>query len=214
MTNQTLDFEQQKAQLERVWQIGEKNGFPTPEYLKVYEMVLLELKQVIWPDLTVYGIANALADWIKTKNQTYLDLAISACDEVGISPTTTIQKQSAIAAKRRLAGEVIGSSKSVLNAKRKSSCYVLMIRLIYVGATTREAARKAQLWAKQRWPNERPPKASTLEKGYEVDIKKDGVDIGFYKSWDNSLSQENKASLKRERELLQEIDEGEAGERR
>lgn len=213
MSENNPSFEQQKAQLEREWAIADSIDLPVPDYMKVYEMVLLELKQVIWSDLTVYGIASALADWKKTRNQTYLDLAIIGCEEAGISPTETIQKESALAAKRRLEGGVAESPIKILNAKRNHACYMLMMRLIYVGATLAEASRKAQWWAKKKWPDDRLCKASTLERGYTDNIKQSGIQKKYHASWNKSMSKENEEALKKERSTLQEVDAHEAGVR-
>jgi hypothetical protein len=184
------ELERWRNQLFEEWRIGEKSGLPTPEYLKIYELVLLEMRYRA-DNETSTAIANAAAKWVESRNPSYLDFAIVACAEKRIEPPLSLLDQIAIAAKHRIDGT--GNPGNPAKAKKqyaKNSVYVFIANLIHSGNTLEHACMKGAIWYVARYPKLKPILASTLEKYYVKEWRSkrsDGntVEESHHSRWEN-----------------------------
>jgi hypothetical protein len=157
------ELEHWRNQLFEEWRIAEKTGLPTPEHLKIYELVLLEMRFRADSEMSM-AVANAAAKWVEGRNPSYLDFAMVACAENRIEPPPSLLHEFTKAAIHRINGTgYSGNPEKVKKHFAENSAYVFIANLIHGGSTLKDACMKAAIWFAARYPYLNPLKASTIE---------------------------------------------------
>jgi hypothetical protein len=174
--NDDAELARFKAELENTWRIASDLGDPTPEDMKAFELVLLEMKFRAEFQLALFA-AQSVQQWIKSRTPYYIDRAVVACAYAGVEPCPALQKEVAEVARRRLNGDVgAGTPDKLAIEAAKQATLLLIANLIHSGEKLGEACSKAARWHEARYPDLKRIKASTLEKYYVAEWRSEGDD--------------------------------------
>ncbi|MEQ1724413.1 MAG: hypothetical protein ABL882_00615 [Sphingopyxis sp.] len=169
--NENTELARLKAELENTWRIASELGDETPDAIKAFELVFLEMKFEAEFQLALFA-AHSVQQWQITRNPFHIDRAVVACAEAGVEPSPTLQKEIAEVAKRRVKGEVgAGTSKELAVKAAKEAALLLIANLIHSSKDLSEACSKAAVWHRAAYPDLKPKKASTLEKYYVAEYR-------------------------------------------
>jgi hypothetical protein len=178
--NCNAELQRFKAELENTWRIANDLGDPVSEDMKAFELVSLEMKFRANFPLAMFA-ANAVQQWIVTRNPFHIDRAVVACAEAGVEPSPALLKEIAEVAKRRLNSDIgAGTPEKLALEAAKHATLTLIANLIHSGETLEAACSKGAVWRKASYPDLKPLKASTLEK-YYVDEWRSEQSDGFTK---------------------------------
>ena len=163
---QAADLERVRSELFRLWRIGEEIGCPTPQYLKVYELVLLEMKARA-PFGSAMLVAQLAAEWIRSSNPSFIDQAVAICKAAAIRlPDSLLDEVATVACQRISRAERVGTPDRVKIDLAKSAALLLIANLVHTGGTLSEACSKAANWFAITYPELKAIKASTFNVDY------------------------------------------------
>lgn len=166
------ELERFKAELENTWRIASDLGDPVSEDMRAFELVSLEMKFRADFPLAMFA-ANAVQQWIVTRNPFHIDRAVVACAEAGVEPCPALFRQISEVAKRRLNGDVgAGTADKLAVETAKQATLMFIANLIHAGETLEAACSKAANWHQAKYPNLKRLKASTLDRYYAKEWRK------------------------------------------
>jgi hypothetical protein len=217
--NGEAELEKWRAKLRNEWRIADDCGDPMPTRLKVYEMVVLEMKFRSSIELSM-TVADLAARWIDTRNPSLIDHAVGLCTNAGIEPPSALWAEVANVARCRLQNDVGAGTPGRLEISSATNRALLLIaNLVHSGATLAEASSKAAAWYSITFKKLKPVKASTLDKYYLETWRLPGRDgrvleTELFEKWDSSKSPEAKADWHLIRTMLPEAEFELVGARR
>lgn len=173
----------------------------------LYDRVRIEIKAVTGGDTQLAEFyAQQVAGWSKDKNPYRIDLLLMKCAELDIEPTPTIKQLAAKVAASRFTDSPAGTPAKLIKDSAKHQLFIVMLNLIYAGASIGEAASKAAAWGESEWKF-KPYKASTLQKDYEDAYKKRNehgqtYEDDYFNNWDEFKTECAKKYWKEMREKM------------
>lgn len=160
------DLARFKEQLENVWRIADELGDPTPENMKVFELVRLEMGFRARFEVAM-NVATLASQWIATRNPFCIDRAVVTCFAAGVEPCPSLQRLIAQVAHRRLNGEISsGTPEKLANEAAKHAILLFIANLIHSGETKDAACSKGAAKHATDYPDLKRLKASTLDRYY------------------------------------------------
>ena len=170
------DLARFKAQLENVWRIADELGDPTPEHMKVFELVRLEMGFRAKIEVAM-NLASLASQWITTRNPFCIDRAVVTCFVAGVEPSPSLQFLIAEVANRRLIGEISsGTPEKLANEAAKQATLLFIANLIHSGETLDAACSKGAAVHARDFPDLKRLKASMLDKYYVAEWRSQGAD--------------------------------------
>lgn len=165
-----------KEQLENAWRIADELGDPTPESVKVFELVSLEMKFRAKFEVAM-NVASLASQWIKTGNPFCIDRAVVTCFAAGVEPSPSLQHVIAQVARRRLEGTISsGTPEKLAVEDAKQRTLLFIANLIHSGETKDRACSKGAARHARDFPHLKPLKASTLDRYYSDEWRTPGLD--------------------------------------
>ncbi len=165
-----------RGELENTWRIADELGDPTPEYLKVFELVRLEMGFRAKFEVAM-NVASLASQWITTRNPFCIDRAVVTCFAAGVEPSPSLQHLIAQVAHRRLNGEISsGTPEKLANEAAKQTTLLFIANLIQSGIDKPVAVSKGATKHARDYPDLKRLKASTLDKYYVAEWRSQGAD--------------------------------------
>ncbi len=156
-------------------------------------------------------LAGLVQRWIETGTPSYLDDALIYCEINNLPVTSELRKHLASGASARIGGKTT----KALREGYKDKAFLLMVNLIFHGASLREASGKAAVWISSQNLGY-TVKASSLEKDYPLKYRQGqpSLEEEFHNEWRTNPQPEYDAGWERIRKELPEPSDEERGERR
>lgn len=160
------DLARVRNELEDIWRIADELGDPTPEHLKVFELVRLEMGFRASLEVAM-NVATLASEWVTTRNPFCIDRAVVTCFTAGVAPCPSLQHLIAQVAHRRLNGEISsGTAEKLANEAAKQATLLFIANLIHSGETKEAACSKGAAKHAMDYPDLKRLKASTLDRYY------------------------------------------------
>lgn len=170
------------------------------EHFSVWEQVRTELGELLdqqtpVPEEVWKNAGRMLYQCLSEKNPHYAFLVQSMCDQFGFTPTKTMQKVFAQAGRWMMTGADRGTFEKIKRNGRAETRMVWVAHLLAVGNTLKSACHKTAMLSKLNWPDEKPTKASTIEKDYQKfrkhrptervisEMHKNPINADFHEKW-------------------------------
>lgn len=170
------DLARFRDELENTWRIADEIGELTPEHLKVFELVRLEMGFRASFEVAM-NVATLASQWITTRNPFCIDRAVVTCFAAGVEPCPSLQHLIAQVAHRRLNGETSpGTPEKLANEAAKQATLLFIANLIHSGETKDAACLKGATRHARDYPDLKRLKASTLDRYYSDEWRTAGPD--------------------------------------
>lgn len=181
--------------------------------LEKSERVQIEMQGITGGDIALATFfAIHVYDWYKTKNPYNIDLLFLTCNQMAIEPPPSLVSVMVEVAAARINGDLTGTPDKIIRKNQKQQVYRLMLNLIYSGASLSVAASKAAVWFKEEFPEQKPFKASSLNKDYAAEFRKkdskgETMESFYFSRWDKYQTEEVRQQWQKDLESLPEADE-------
>lgn len=146
-----------------------KSLFGDHIYERIYEEFLERRKQGLSvPEEIFMQVPIFLNTINRDGNLVRADYVQVLCERHNFQPTETMREIFSKAAAKRLKDENSGTFSKIVRDSKSSARLTWVAHLIAAGNTLKDACRKAAVLSKMEWPDDKPTKASSIEKEYST----------------------------------------------